>query len=79
MTLSNAAKNLDVLVEQMLCDDEGINVATDSGNVVIISEELYRSLLLTAEVNANPAFKASLIEGLHAHAADFVDESEVKW
>jgi len=79
VTLNNAVKNLDSLIEQTLDNDDIINVATDGGNVIIISEENYRALLLTAEVNANPAFKESLLQGLNAPLSDFVSENEVDW
>jgi len=79
MTLNNAVKNLSVLTPQIIGYDEVVNVATDDGNIVIISEDSYKSLLLTAEVNANPEFKASLMQGLDAPPSDFVPESEVQW
>ena len=78
-TINNAVKNFEYLVEQALADGETINVASDMGNVVIISEHFYNSLLLTAEVNSNPEFKASLLQGLNEKADGLIDENDVIW
>ena len=78
-TVNNAIKNFHTLIEQTLSDGEIVNVATDNGNIIMISEDNYNSLLLTAEVEANPRLKDSLLEGLIAPLSDFVDESEVDW
>jgi len=59
-----------------LDNDDIINV---TGNVIIISEENYRALSLTAKVNANPAFRESLLQNLNAPLSDFVCENEVDW
>jgi PHD/YefM family antitoxin component YafN of YafNO toxin-antitoxin module len=79
MTLNNAVKNLPALTPQIIGYDEVVNIATDEGNIIIISEDSYKSLLLTAEVGANPKFKASLLEGLYAAPDDLVSENEVEW
>ena len=78
-TINTAVKNFEYLVEQALEDGETINVASDRGNVIIISEHFYNSLLLTAEVNSNPEFKASLLQGLNEQADSLIDESQVVW
>ena len=78
-TVNNAIENFKNLIEQALNENETINIATDNGNIIMISEHLYNSLLLTAEAAENPEFKASLLQGLHAPLSDFVNASEVKW
>jgi len=79
MTLSNAVRDFAALTPQIIDEGEIINVATETGNIIILSENIYKSLLLTAEVNANTEFKTSLLEGLRAPLSDFVSESEVVW
>jgi len=79
MTLDNAAKNFAALPSQVIDGGEIINVATEVGNIILISEEQYNCLLLTAEVNGNAAFKESLFQGLNAPLSDFVSEDQVEW
>jgi len=74
ITLNNAIKNFAALPPQILHGDEVINVATDDGNIILISEENYRNLVLQCEVNANPAFKESLLQGLYASPDELVPE-----
>ena len=76
-TINNARQNFDNLVSMALNNNEVINVVTDNGNIIMLSEDDYRDILLTLEVCANPDFKRSLHEA--AESDDFVDESEVEW
>jgi len=79
MTLNNAIKNFAALPPQILQGDEVVNVTTDEGNIILISEDSFKSLVLMNELNANSDFKDSLLRGLHASPSDLVHESEVKW
>jgi len=79
MTLNNAIKNFAALPPQILHGDEVINIATDEGNIVLISEENYKNLMLQIEVGGNPAFKESLLQGLLADPGELVPESKVEW
>ena len=45
MTLNNAVKNFSVLPPQIIDGGEIINIATDAGNIILISEAKYRSML----------------------------------
>ena len=72
MTLNNAVKNFAALPPQILTGDEVINIATDDGNLILISEANYKSLMLTAEVNANPGFKKSLLQAIQTPLSNFV-------
>ena len=79
ITLNNAIKNFAALPPQILGGDEIVNITTDEGNIILISEESYKSLILMNELNANPDFKNSLLQGMGASSSDLVHESEVKW
>jgi PHD/YefM family antitoxin component YafN of YafNO toxin-antitoxin module len=79
ITLNNAIKNFADLPPQILGGDEVVNIATDNGNLILISEESYKNLVLLSEVNANPEFKKSLLAGLHSPPDALVPESEVQW
>lgn len=79
MTLNNAAKHFPALAPQILNSGEVINIATDEGNIIMISEESYNNLVLSLQVEANPEFKQSLLQGLHTPLSEFLTEEEVVW
>ena len=79
MTLNNAARDFTILAPQVAMNDEIINVATDSGNLILISEDSYNGLLLSLQVELNVELKESLLRGLQAPLSDFVPEGEVVW
>ncbi len=56
-------KNVSTLLEQTLKFNEPIHVSTRNGNVVVLSEDDYRGILETLEMNANPVMKQKLLEG----------------
>ena len=56
-------KNVSTLLEQTLKFNEPIHVSTQNGNVVVLSEDDYRGILETLEMNANPVMKQKLLEG----------------
>ena len=75
-TLNKAVESLDSLIREALEFDEVISIATDNGNVVLISEEAYRGFLLTLEVEANPKFKESLLEARNSPRSEFVERKK---
>ena len=77
ITIENAKKDLQNLINITLNGNDLINIVSDKGNVILLNEDSYNNLLLTSEVNANPEFKNSLIMNLKTN--DFVDESAVEW
>ena len=78
-TVKNAITNFETLVWQALNENEIFNVATDNGNIIMLSENLYQDLLLTIEVNSNPSFKDTLSNEMNRPLCDYVSESEVEW
>ena len=79
VTSSNAVNNFDFMITQTLDYNEPVNIATDRGNMIVLSEELYNRLLLTAEVNESPTFKQTLLSGHGEPLAKLTHESEVVW
>lgn len=77
VTVENAKKDLQNLINITLNGNDLINIVSDKGNVILLNENSYNDLLLTSEVNNNPKFKNSLIQNLKTD--DFIDESEVEW
>ncbi len=72
-------KNVSTLLEQTLKFNEPIHVSTRNGNVVVLSEDDYRGILETLEMNANPVMKQKLLEGRDTPLSECIPESEVEW
>ena len=72
-------KNVSTLLEQTLKFNEPIHVSTKNGNVVVLSEDDYRGILETLEMNANPFMKQKLLEGKDTPLSECIPESEVEW
>lgn len=77
--ITNARKDLYKLAEMALDNGVEININTKKGNVIMISEDEYRSLLETIYLSQNEDFKKSLIEGLNTPYEQTVAEDKVKW
>ena len=77
--ITNARKDLYKLAEMALDNGVEININTKKGNVIMISEDEYRSLLETIYLSQNEAFKKSLVEGLNTPYEQTVAEDKVKW
>lgn len=72
-------KNVSTLLEQTLKFNEPIHVSTRNGNVVVLSEDDYRGILETLEMNTNPVMKQKLLEGKDTPLSECIPESEVEW
>lgn len=72
-------KNVSTLLEQTLKFNEPIHVSTRNGNVIVLSEDDYRGILETLEMNANPVMKQKLLEGRDTPLSECIPESEVEW
>ena len=72
-------KNVSTLLEQTLKFNEPIHVSTRNGNVVVLSEDDYRGILETLEMNANPVMKQKLLEGKDTPLSECIPVSEVEW
>lgn len=72
-------KNVSTLLEQTLKFNEPIHVSTRNGNVVVLSEDDYRGILETLEMNANPVMKQKLLEGKDTPLSECIPEREVEW
>ena len=77
--LFRSRKNVSTLLEQTLKFNEPIHVSTRNGNVVVLSEDDYRGILETLEMNANPVMKQKLLEGKDTPLSECIPESEVEW
>lgn len=68
-------KNVSTLLEQTLKFNEPIHVSTRNGNVVVLSEDDYRGILETLEMNSNPVMKQKLLEGKDTPLSECIPET----
>lgn len=79
VNITNFRKNIYNLLEQTIKYNEPLNISTKNGNAVIISEEDYRNLIATLEIESNKKLKEKIVEGMKEDLKDCVSESEVDW
>jgi len=77
--ITNFRKNIYNLLEQTIKYNEPLNISTKSGNAVVLSEEDYRNLIATLEIESNKKLKEKIVEGMKENLKDCVSESEVDW
>ena len=78
-TINNAITNFPSLIRNALNSEEIINIATDEGNVIMLSEQEYRNLILTVEVYQNTPFLKSLINAENEPLEECVDVKDLEW
>ncbi len=79
VNITNARNDLYNLVDMAIKDSEPVNIATKSGNAIIISEADYNALLETLYLSSDPEYKKTLIDNMNAPLSEFVNESELEW
>ena len=72
-------KNIFSLLDQTIRYNEPLSITTKSGNVVVLSEEDYRSLTESLYLSSVPGMKEKLLDGKNTPLSDCVPESEVVW
>ena len=79
INITNFRKDIYNLLEQTIKYNEPINISTKNGNAVVLSEEDYRNLIATLEIESNKKLKEKILEGMKEDLKDCVPESEVEW
>lgn len=64
-------------VKQTIAQDQTVKIACPDGNAVLLSEEMYRGLLASAEIAQESGLKDKILAALED--AEFLEESEVEW
>lgn len=70
---TNARNNFFKLIETALATHEPVYVTTKSGNVVLLSEEDYRSIQETLYLCSLPGMKEKIIQGIETPLDDCVE------
>lgn len=82
MTTTNIAGLKDHLPEyinQAVEFNDIINISTDNGSAVIISEAAYNSLVETLYLSSNPQIRHDILEGKNTPIEECIPENEVEW
>lgn len=59
--------------------NQPLNIETKKGNVIVISEADYRSMLEILYISSMPEVKESIINASNADDSEFIGEKDVKW
>ncbi len=72
-------KNIYSMLSQTIKYNEPLNISTKEGNAVVLSEEDYRGLMETLNLESVPGMKEKILEGKKTPLSDCVPEDEVEW
>ncbi|MDO4548179.1 MAG: type II toxin-antitoxin system Phd/YefM family antitoxin [Clostridia bacterium] len=78
-TINNFRKNVIGYVNQAITYNIPVNIATDAGNAVVISEEEYNGMLATLELMREPGLVESILEASNAQDSEFTQMSDMEW
>ena len=69
--ITNFRKNLFEFTEQVLKFNEPLNVTTKDGNIIVLSEEEYRSLIETVYLHSVPGLTESIVKSMTTPEGEF--------
>ncbi|MDO5397001.1 MAG: type II toxin-antitoxin system Phd/YefM family antitoxin [bacterium] len=72
-------ENLSLYVNQAVEFSDVINVSTENGNAIIISEADYNALLETLYLSNNPKVRKEILDGKNTPIDECIPENEVEW
>ncbi|MBR0185628.1 MAG: type II toxin-antitoxin system Phd/YefM family antitoxin [Synergistaceae bacterium] len=79
ITLAGFQKNMLPIIEQAIKYNEPVNVVTDSGNVILLSDEDYSGMLETINLLSIPGMREKLIDGITEPISDCIPEEKIEW
>lgn len=59
--------------------NEPINISTENGSAIVISQEDFDGMTATLNLSANPQLKAKILDGKATPLDECVSEDEVVW
>ncbi len=77
--MTGLKNNLNAYVSQAVEFNDIINVSTENGNALIISEEDYNALLETLYLSSDPRIRQEILDGKKTPIAECIPEDEVQW
>ena len=76
---ANFREDLYNVLKQTILYNEPVNISTNDGNAVLISESEYRGLIETLWIESQPELKEKLIDGKNTPLEECIPEDEVEW
>lgn len=77
INVTNFIKNIYKLLEQTIRYNEPSKISTKNGNVIIISEEDYNSMIETLYISSISKLKEKIIKGMSTPIEDCLSEEEI--
>ena len=72
-------KNLFPILQNVIHTDEDIIIHTETGNVVILTEQKYKNLLETVYLSSDLQTKSEIKDGLLARENNCIPSNNVLW
>ncbi|MCM1333835.1 MAG: type II toxin-antitoxin system Phd/YefM family antitoxin [Bacteroides sp.] len=67
------------ILKQTVLFNEPVNINTEDGNAVLISESDYNGMIETLFLSSSPELKEKIVSGKNTPLEECVPESEVDW
>lgn len=77
--INNFQKDCYNIIEKAIKYNEQVNVVTNKGNAILISEEEYNGLIATLELCKESNFKKQLLQAVNEPLSECVPEDKVNW
>lgn len=77
--LANFQKNISTLFEETIKYNQPLQIHTDNGNAILLSEEDYNSLLETLYLSNTQEMRGKITNGLNTPLSQCISEEEVEW
>jgi antitoxin YefM len=78
-TIKKLQTNLDEIITPVLDADEDVIVKSQQGNLIMLSESKYRSLLESLYLSSNQELKDSILDGLNTTFDQTISETDIEW
>lgn len=79
VNLANFQKDISTLFEETIKYNQPLQIHTDNGNAILLSEEDYNSLLETLYLSSTQEMREKIINGLNTPLSQCISEEEVEW
>jgi antitoxin YefM len=79
VSITKARQNIYKLVEDAIASNEPLQITAKKGNVVLVSEEDWKSVQETLYLLSVPGMREALIEGVNTPAEECKTAEEIGW
>lgn len=79
VNLANFQKDIFSLFEETIKYNQPLQIHTENGNAILLSEEDYNSLLETLYLSSTQEMREKITNGLNIPLSQCISEEEVEW